>query len=84
LISGSLVTALGFEWHGELGITGKRYGTLSDDNGKRLAEVHFFEADSPEIVRRTALATSGALTSVRRLKLVFMMFPTSNEDARKN
>ena len=50
----SLVTALGFEWHGELGITGRRYCTLSDENGKRLAQLHFFEAGSPEIVRHIA------------------------------
>jgi GrpB-like predicted nucleotidyltransferase (UPF0157 family) len=50
----SLVTALGFEWHGEFGITGRRYCTLSDENSKRLAQLHFFEADSPEIVRHLA------------------------------
>jgi hypothetical protein len=34
----SLVTALGFERHG-------RYCTMSDENGKRLAQLHFFEAE---------------------------------------
>lgn len=38
----SLVTALGFERHGELGITGRRYCTRSDEIGKRLAQLHFF------------------------------------------
>jgi GrpB-like predicted nucleotidyltransferase (UPF0157 family) len=46
--------ALGFEWHGEFGITGRRYCTLSDEYSKRLAQLHFFEADSPEIVRHLA------------------------------
>jgi GrpB-like predicted nucleotidyltransferase (UPF0157 family) len=50
----SLVTAIGIEWHGELGITGRRYCTLSDEIGKRLAQLHFFQADSPEIVRHLA------------------------------
>jgi GrpB-like predicted nucleotidyltransferase (UPF0157 family) len=50
----SLVTRLGFGWHGEFGITGRRYCTLSGENGKRLAQLHFFEADSPEIARHLA------------------------------
>jgi GrpB-like predicted nucleotidyltransferase (UPF0157 family) len=50
----SLVTALGFEWHGELGITGRRYCTRSDEIGKRSRPASFFQADSPEIVRQLA------------------------------
>ena len=49
-----LVTALGFEWHGELGISERRYCTLSDENGGRLAQLHFFAVGSPNIARHLA------------------------------
>jgi GrpB-like predicted nucleotidyltransferase (UPF0157 family) len=48
---GSRVIALGFEWRGELGIEGRRYCTLSRENGNRIAHIHFFAADSPETTR---------------------------------
>jgi GrpB-like predicted nucleotidyltransferase (UPF0157 family) len=48
------VTALGLEWHGELGIVGRRYCTRSDENGRRLAQLHFFEAGSLNIARHLA------------------------------
>ena len=38
----SRVESVGFEWHGELGIAGRRYCTL-DDAGLRRAQLHFFE-----------------------------------------
>lgn len=50
----SEVTALGFEWHGELGLTGRRYCTLSDKTGARLAQLHVFAADSAEVTRHLA------------------------------
>ncbi|HYP57026.1 MAG TPA: GrpB family protein [Beijerinckia sp.] len=50
----SQVTALGFDWHGEFGIPGRRYCTLSDEDGNRAAQLHFFAADSPEITRHLA------------------------------
>ena len=48
------VEALGYNWHGELGISGRRYCTLSDEAGVRIAQLHFFEADSPHAVRHIA------------------------------
>ena len=49
-----IVEKAGYEWHGELGLTGRRYCPLSDDNGMRLAQLHFFEAGSPQIMRHLA------------------------------
>jgi len=46
--------ALGYDWHGEFGIAGRRYCTLSDAAGNRLAHAHFFSADSPEVERHIA------------------------------
>jgi GrpB-like predicted nucleotidyltransferase (UPF0157 family) len=48
------VEALGFIWHGELGIAGRRYCTLSDEAGIRLAQLHFFRADSQDVERHIA------------------------------
>jgi GrpB-like predicted nucleotidyltransferase (UPF0157 family) len=48
------VEGLGFEWHGEFGISGRRYCTLSDQTGTRLVQLHFFSADSPEVDRHIA------------------------------
>lgn len=48
------VAALGFEWHGELGIPGRRYCTLSNETGDRIAQLHFFAADSPQVTRHLA------------------------------
>ena len=48
------VTALGFEWHGELGLAGRRYCTLSDFDGRRMAQLHFFEVGSSNVVRHLA------------------------------
>src|SRR4029077_5912454 len=42
------VEALGYHWHGELGISGRRYCTLSDEAGNRIVQLHFFKADSPQ------------------------------------
>jgi GrpB-like predicted nucleotidyltransferase (UPF0157 family) len=46
--------ALGYVWHGEFGISGRRYCTLSDEAGIRLAQLHCFEVNSPHIVRYLA------------------------------
>jgi GrpB-like predicted nucleotidyltransferase (UPF0157 family) len=49
------VEALGYNWHGELGISGRRYCTLSDEAGVRIVQLHFFTADSPHVERHIAL-----------------------------
>ena len=40
--------------HGEFGISGRRYCTLSDEAGARIVQLHFFSADSPEVQRHIA------------------------------
>jgi GrpB-like predicted nucleotidyltransferase (UPF0157 family) len=48
------VEALGYEWHGDYGIEGRRFCTFSDAAGARLANVHFFAAASPHVARHLA------------------------------
>src|SRR6266550_7421412 len=48
------VEALGYDWHGEFGISGRRYCTLCDEAGARIAQLHFFSADSPQVQRHIA------------------------------
>ena len=48
------VEELGYVWHGELGIAGRRYCTLQDKRGTRLAQLHFFEAGSAHAMRHIA------------------------------
>jgi GrpB-like predicted nucleotidyltransferase (UPF0157 family) len=48
------VEALGYNWHGEYGIAGRRYCTLSDEAGIRIVQLHFFDADSPQVQRHIA------------------------------
>lgn len=48
------VEALGYIWHGELGIPGRRYCTLSDEAGTRMVQLHFFNVDSPQAERHVA------------------------------
>jgi GrpB-like predicted nucleotidyltransferase (UPF0157 family) len=48
------VEELGYEWHGELGISGRRYCMLSDAAGIRIVQLHFFSADSPQVERHIA------------------------------
>ncbi len=45
------VERLGYEWHGELGVPGRRYCTLSDSAGLRVVQLHCFEADSSQVRR---------------------------------
>jgi GrpB-like predicted nucleotidyltransferase (UPF0157 family) len=46
------IEALGYEWFGEYGISGRRYCKRDDTKtGKRLVQLHFFEAKSPEVRR---------------------------------
>jgi GrpB-like predicted nucleotidyltransferase (UPF0157 family) len=51
----ALVAALGYDWHGAFGMPGRRYCTLSDSAGLRIAQLHFFEALSPHATRHIAL-----------------------------
>ena len=50
------VEALGYKWHGELGIAGRRYCTLEDDRGVRMVQLHFFQANSPQVERHLAFS----------------------------
>jgi GrpB-like predicted nucleotidyltransferase (UPF0157 family) len=50
----SKIQALGYSWHGELGIIGRRYCTLSDADGIRIVQLHFFQIDSPHAERHLA------------------------------
>jgi GrpB-like predicted nucleotidyltransferase (UPF0157 family) len=49
-----LLEGLGYEWHGELGIPGRRYCTLSHSSGARAAQLHCFQTRSPHLVRHIA------------------------------
>jgi GrpB-like predicted nucleotidyltransferase (UPF0157 family) len=48
------VESLGYQWHGEYGIPGRRYWTLPDEAGNRVVQLHFFQADSPDVPRHLA------------------------------
>jgi len=48
------IEALGYDWHGELGLAGRRYCTLADAAGGRVAQLHFFEAGSAQAERHLA------------------------------
>jgi len=48
------VEALGYDWRGEYGIPERRYCSLTDENGVRLVQLHFFTADSPQVIRHVA------------------------------
>ena len=48
------VEALGYRWHGEFGISGRRYCTLADEAGLRVVQLHFFKTDSPHVERHIA------------------------------
>ncbi len=48
------IEALGYTWHGELGIPGRRYCTLADEAGVRTVQLHFFKVDSLHAERHLA------------------------------
>jgi|SRR5580658_6841702 ribosomal-protein-alanine N-acetyltransferase len=48
------VEALGYGWYGALGIPDRRYCARSDAAGNRIAQLHFFTADSPQVARHLA------------------------------
>jgi GrpB-like predicted nucleotidyltransferase (UPF0157 family) len=49
-----LIEALGYKWHGEFGILGRRYFTLYDQTGIRIVQLHFSKADSSHAERHIA------------------------------
>ena len=50
----SHVEALGYRWHGEYGIPGRRYCT-AEIGDRRVAQLHFFTMGSPQAHRHLAL-----------------------------
>jgi GrpB-like predicted nucleotidyltransferase (UPF0157 family) len=48
------IEALGYMWHGELGISERRYCTLVNEAGHRIVQLHFFKTDSPHVGRHIA------------------------------
>lgn len=49
-----LVESLGYSCHGEFGVAGRRFCALSDTDGNRIAQLHFYEAESPHARRQLA------------------------------
>jgi GrpB-like predicted nucleotidyltransferase (UPF0157 family) len=47
------VEALGYAWHGEYGIPGRRYCT-ADIGNRRVAQLHFFAMGDPGVLRHLA------------------------------
>ena len=47
------VEALGYAWHGEYGIPGRRYCT-ADIGNRRVAQLHFFAIGDPGVLRHLA------------------------------
>jgi len=48
------VEALGYTWHGEFGIEGRCFCTLTNEEGAPIVHLHFFKADSPHAERHLA------------------------------
>jgi GrpB-like predicted nucleotidyltransferase (UPF0157 family) len=48
------VEALGYTWHGEFGVEGRRFCTWDDDHGARLAQLHCYQHDSSHAKRQLA------------------------------
>jgi len=60
---------IGFEWRGEFGIAGRRYLTFDDPGtGKRVCQVHIFEASSSEIEKHLAFRDLMRSDSAKRLQ----------------
>jgi GrpB-like predicted nucleotidyltransferase (UPF0157 family) len=50
----NLLEGLGYKWHGEFGISGRRFCTYTSSSGKRLVHLHFFEKGAAAITRHLA------------------------------
>jgi GrpB-like predicted nucleotidyltransferase (UPF0157 family) len=48
------IERLGYNWHGAYGIKGRRYCTLDDDRGNRVAQLHVFQIGSHHASRHVA------------------------------
>ncbi len=49
------ITALGYCWWGEYGISGRRYCNFDDPTtGQRFVQLHCFQFDNPEIIKHLA------------------------------
>jgi GrpB-like predicted nucleotidyltransferase (UPF0157 family) len=50
-----VIEALGYAWHGEYGLPGRRYCTLDEPiSGRRTVQLHCYQAGSREITRLLA------------------------------
>lgn len=50
-----IVRGLGYKWHGEFGLEGRRFCTWADPRtGKRIYQLHFFTKDNPNGTRMLA------------------------------
>jgi GrpB-like predicted nucleotidyltransferase (UPF0157 family) len=49
------IRALGYKWHGEFGLEGRRFCSKADSkSGKRIFQLHFFTPDTPHGARMLA------------------------------